>query len=66
MRSQSLPELPYFSSVGVIVTNYTVMVCRHRETMQSTFTTLSSKCEKQMKGMGTDMRNLMVMLIAAI
>ncbi|XP_022883415.1 uncharacterized protein LOC111400221 [Olea europaea var. sylvestris] len=33
---------------------------RHRETAQATFTTLSSKYEKQMREMSTDMRNLRV------
>ncbi|XP_022880790.1 uncharacterized protein LOC111398068 [Olea europaea var. sylvestris] len=34
--------------------------CRHRETAQATFTTLSRKYEKQMREMSTNMRNLRV------
>ncbi|XP_022892227.1 uncharacterized protein LOC111407136 [Olea europaea var. sylvestris] len=37
--------------------------CRHRESMQVIFTTLSSKYEKQMGEMSTDMRNLRVVHI---
>ncbi|XP_022847669.1 uncharacterized protein LOC111370215 [Olea europaea var. sylvestris] len=38
--------------------------CRHRESAQATFTTLSSKYEKQMREMSTDMRNLRAMFSA--
>ncbi|XP_022875814.1 uncharacterized protein LOC111394295 [Olea europaea var. sylvestris] len=34
--------------------------CRHKEDVQGTFTTLSSKYEKKMREMSTDMRNLRV------
>ncbi|XP_022891984.1 uncharacterized protein LOC111406847 [Olea europaea var. sylvestris] len=37
--------------------------CRHRESAQITFTTLSSKYEKQMREMSTDIRNLRVVRI---